>query len=258
MAAELRGPPRASRTSFGGGHGGGGHGGGGHGAGSSSGGERPGISRRVSVFDLGGGGGSRQAPPLASPPNRGSRAPLPSSMSFPAPSSGGLGSPNGDRSPAKAAGGVAGASHRKGGDRVGGSGGGGRGGGGEDPEMVDLLKNQLEQLAMSKEAEVRELGFDLYYVRAPCFMILKKWLVVRSFPDLSSSCMLLMFRELNLVVLLRELSKILYIFCGLHIFFQLNAKEVELQESRISAERTMVQMMELTNEVNTKQDEVTM
>lgn len=32
---------------------------------------------------------------------------------------------------------------------------------------------------------------------------------------------------------------------------------MELQEARISAERTMVQMMELTNEVNTKQDEVT-
>lgn len=154
MAAELRGPPRANKTSFGGGHGGGGHG-----AGSSSGGERPGISRRVSVFDLGGGGGSRQVPPLASPPNRGSRAPLPSSMSFPAPSSGGMGSPNEERSPAKVSGGVAGASHRKGGDRVGG-GSGGRGGGsggGEDPEMVDLLKNQLEQLAMSKEAEVREV-----------------------------------------------------------------------------------------------------
>lgn len=146
MAAELRGPPRASKTSFGSGHGGGGHG-----SGSSSGGERPGISRRVSVFDLGGGGASRQTPPLASPPNRGSRAPFPSSMSFPAPSSGGMGSPNGDRSPANAAG----VSHRKS-DRVGGGSSGGRGGG-EDPEMVDLLKNQLEQLAMSKEAEVRVL-----------------------------------------------------------------------------------------------------
>ena len=37
---------------------------------------------------------------------------------------------------------------------------------------------------------------------------------------------------------------------------QINAKEVELQESRLTSERTMVQMMELTNEVNTKQDEV--
>lgn len=37
---------------------------------------------------------------------------------------------------------------------------------------------------------------------------------------------------------------------------QIQGKEVELQESRLTSERTMVQMMELTNEVNTKQDEV--
>lgn len=36
----------------------------------------------------------------------------------------------------------------------------------------------------------------------------------------------------------------------------MNTKEVELVESRLASERTMVQMMELTNEVNTKQDEV--
>lgn len=59
----------------------------------------------------------------------------------------------------------------------------------EDPEMLDLLRNQLEALAMAKEAE-------------------------------------------------------------------LNAKEVELTEARLSSERTMVQMMELTNEVNMKQDEI--
>lgn len=41
-----------------------------------------------------------------------------------------------------------------------------------------------------------------------------------------------------------------------HSTEQINAKEVELQESRLTSERTMVQMMELTNEVNTKQDEV--
>lgn len=39
---------------------------------------------------------------------------------------------------------------------------------------------------------------------------------------------------------------------------QINAKEVELTEARLNSERTMVQMMELTNEVNIKQDEARM
>ena len=47
-----------------------------------------------------------------------------------------------------------------------------------------------------------------------------------------------------------------FFFFFFFFLFQLNSKEVELQEARLSSERTMVQMMELTNEVNTKQDEV--
>lgn len=56
------------------------------------------------------------------------------------------GAGGGGRSPSKAGGGVASATpplHRK-----------SQQGQGEDPEMLDLLRNQLEQLAMAKEAEV--------------------------------------------------------------------------------------------------------
>ena len=139
MAAKMRGP-RSRRP----GSGSGGSAGSGSGSGT---GERPGVSRRVSVFDL--GGGSRLPPSLSSPPTRGPRGTLSSSMSFQLPSSsggfggGGGGTPNGDRSPSKGTA-VALGSHRKI-DRS----------GGEDPEMVDLLRNQLEQLAMTKESEVR-------------------------------------------------------------------------------------------------------
>ncbi|CAM9633741.1 unnamed protein product [Ectocarpus sp. 13 AM-2016] len=173
MAAQMRGPDA-------GGSGGGGGGG------------RPGINRRVSsVFELGGGsGGGRANPGISSPPRRQSTRPsLSTAASFSVGSGGGPGfspripsSGGGGKSPAKAGSGVASATpplHRKNQNQA------------EDPEMLDLLKNQLEQLAMAKEAE-------------------------------------------------------------------LNAKEVELQESRLTSERTMVQMMELTNEVNTKQDEIRM
>lgn len=45
---------------------------------------------------------------------------------------------------------------------------------GEDPEMLDLLRNQLEQLAMAKEAEVRVLRF-VSSLRC-CFCLRRVWL----------------------------------------------------------------------------------
>lgn len=133
---------------------------------STSGGGRPGINRRVSVFDLGGGSGhnsSRATPTISSPPHRGPRNSLPQAASFSVGS--GTGSSGfSPRAPSATGGGG-------GGDgRSPSRGGAGAGGGGvssstpplhrrsaqpEDPEMLQLLKNQLEQLAMAKEAEVK-------------------------------------------------------------------------------------------------------
>lgn len=127
---------------------------------SSSGGGRPSINRRVSVFDL--GGGSRIPSAISSPPGRSRSSGQSASFSGGLPGGGSAGV-NGT--------GVSPRPQNRGGD------GNGRSPGGagmsasasaatpplrkkqaqsqEDPEMLDLLRNQLEQLAMAKEAEVR-------------------------------------------------------------------------------------------------------
>lgn len=81
---------------------------------------------------------------------------------------------------------------------------------------------------------------------------------------MSTSCYCYMY-DLVMGVVSSVLSREFLLFPFFLTFFacvfvlsQLNAKEVELVESRLNSERTMVQMMELTNEVNTKQDEVCM
>lgn len=103
-------------------------------------------------------GGSRVPPALSSPPHRGPRGSLPTAASFSVGSVASLtgsgvsprqpakGGDGGGRSPGK--GGVTASTpplHRKRENQ-------------DDPEMLDLLRNQLEQLAMAKEAEVRR-GF---------------------------------------------------------------------------------------------------
>lgn len=106
---------------------------------------RPGVNRRVSMFDL----SNRNVPPsLSSPPGRASGRGLTSAASF---SHGGgsagasprlennMRSPTGSGTPPihKKAQSVAVLQQPP-----------------EDPEMLDLLRNQLEALAMAKEAEV--------------------------------------------------------------------------------------------------------
>lgn len=131
---------------------------------------RPSINRRVSVFDL--GGGSRVPPGIASPSQR-SRA-LPTAASFSVGSGSGSGS-GGIGGGGSASSGVSPRAPSRGGD---GSGRSPAGSGppsapplhrkptpAEDPEMLDLLRNQLEALAMAKEAEVLlAVGYELVIV----------------------------------------------------------------------------------------------